>query len=122
MATISTYTPSYIVEVRSAQFELDSESTGSLVGPAVKKGERVLEVILGNDALGASTTLTVGDGASANRFITSTDTSTAKVTRLNVIGGQNYEYTADDTIDVTLGGATGTGTIELTVLVIRTFD
>ena len=121
MATISNTQDSYVVETRTSTMELATEGTGVLTGPTVSKGEVVLEVILGNDALGASTTLTVGDGDDADRFITSQDSSTAGVARTSAISGMNYEFPADDTIDVKLGGAAGTGTVSVTALVKRTF-
>lgn len=89
----------------------------------VPRGARVIDVVLAAtdlDTNGTPTiTMTVGDGGSANRFITtSTIGQTGGVARLNNQLGHLYEYTADDTIDVTFGVASATfasGTITLTV-------
>lgn len=118
---MTTTSYSYKVETRTASYELSSQATGAITGPTVQKGETVVDVTLGYDVLGASTTLSVGDGNSAARFISATDTSSAGVTRTDSVGGINYTYTADDTIDVTLAGATATGTVELVVTVIQTY-
>lgn len=122
MATITTLVTSYPVELREVELEFANDSTAVLIGPTVKKGERVAEVVFGYDNLGADTTVTVGDGDDADRFITSTATTSAGVARLNAISGMNYEYTADDTIDVTLTAGDASGTVKVSVLVVRTFD
>ena len=90
----------------------------------MQPGHRILDVILSAtdmDSNGTPTVAyTVGDGGSANRFITtSTIGQTGGVARLNNQVGHAYEYTADDTIDVTVGTASATfvaGTLTLTVL------
>jgi hypothetical protein len=64
--------------------------------------------------------LHVGDGGDADRYIASSTVGQAGgVARLSAIAGVNYTYTADDTIDVTIGTVAATkaaGTLVLTVL------
>jgi hypothetical protein len=69
----------------------------------VRAGFTVLEVQLScNASVGATANLSVGDGASAARFITSTAHTAATITRLNAPAtGAGFVYTSDDTIDIT---------------------
>lgn len=88
----------------------------------VKDGWTVVDVLLDYDALGANSSLSVGDGGAAARFITTTTTTSAGVARLNSAAdvGRFYKYTADDTIDVTVVGSGAiTGTVRVTVLFFR---
>lgn len=120
MATVTTDRISYPARRHStgvfvdvATYEASALPDGDVIQAVNVAPElTVVEVILINDALGASTTLAVGDGDDTDRFITATDTSTAKVTRLN---GSIRKYSAADTIDITLAGANATGTITLIV-------
>ena len=71
----------------------------------VPRGARILDVILSAtdmDSNGTPTVAyTVGDGGSANRFITtSTIGQAGGVARLNAQGGHLYTFAADGTIDV----------------------
>lgn len=89
----------------------------------VPRGARIIDVTLSAtdlDTNGTPTiTMLVGDGGDNDRFITSsTIGQTGGVARLNAQTGFLYEYTADDTIDVTFGVASATfasGTIQLAV-------
>lgn len=89
----------------------------------VPKGARIVEVVLGTadlDTNGTPTiTMKVGDGSDDDRFITSsTIGQTGGVTRLNAQTGTGYEYTADDTVDITFGAGAATfasGDITLSV-------
>ena len=79
----------------------------------------VIDVILWYDALGASTTLDVGDGADDDRYITAQDTSSAGVSRMSNIDGFRYKIgtaTSDNIIQITLEGAAATGTIKIAVI------
>lgn len=90
----------------------------------IPKGARIIDTILAADDLDTGSpaiVLTVGDGTTADRFITaSTVAQGSGVARLGQVDGLGYVYTAEDTIDVkvTTAPATGTatGTIALTVL------
>ena len=79
-------------------------------------GAKVVDVVFANDALGASTTIVIGDSVDPNRYVTSQDTSTAGVARLNAITGMDYTIlAATREIWATLGGGTGTGTISVNI-------
>jgi hypothetical protein len=90
----------------------------------IPQGAVILEVILATDDLDSSTglVLDVGDGTTHDRFISGQTTvgRATGVCRLDQVDGLGYQYTADDTIDVTLhtqpSGAQTTGTINLTVI------
>lgn len=87
----------------------------------VFEGETVLDVILVNDALGASVTASVGDGDDPDLYLTATSITSAGVTKGQPTSAANFPktYAADDTIDVLLeGGNPGTGDITLIVLVV----
>ena len=71
----------------------------------VPKGAKIVEVILACGDLDTDGTpavvLAVGDGTTADRFITgSTVGQAGGVTRLGVAAGLGYVYTANDTIDI----------------------
>lgn len=93
----------------------------------VAKGMIVTGVCLAVPALDSSTgiVVAVGDGSDDDRFISGSTkgrSSTAGVEYLNAAAGQNYAYTADDTIDFKVKtAATGTavtsGIIHLAVRV-----
>ena len=73
-------------------------------------------------AASAGHTITIGDGGSAARYVAAASASASVVlTQSTVAAGCGYTYTADDTVDVTIGGLTassataaGTMTFELT--------
>ena len=114
---------SYPVESASNSFTFAGESSGEIIQMiAVKKGWKIVEVILQSDDLGTAVTLTVGDGGDPNRFVVAVNTDSGIYARLDNAVGINYEYTADDTIDLVTGSAAATGVCELTVLYQRTFD
>jgi hypothetical protein len=90
----------------------------------IPKGATIQEVILSStdiDVHGTPTVaLSVGDASSATRFISSSAIGEAGgVARLDQLAGLNYEYTADDTIDIEVTTAAETaaaGTINLAVI------
>lgn len=97
----------------------------------VPKGACILEVILTSDDLDSSTgvVLAVGDGVTADRFISGSTVGQAGgivrmgsgVTAANQSGASAFQYTVDDTVDVKVttapsGTAATTGDIVLTVL------
>lgn len=90
----------------------------------VPRGARILEVIAAATDMdtGGSPTMSfqVGDGGSASRFIgTSVIPTTAGIVRMDQFGGVNYQYTADDTIDIkwiAVAATFAAGTISLIVM------
>ncbi len=111
------------LRVHSDTYEAAALASASLIeiGDKLPLNSYIFETIMGNDALGSSTTLILGDAEDDNRYITSQDSSSAGVARTNVVDGMNYKIDETDTsntdrqILVTLGGATGTGTIQVTI-------
>lgn len=124
MTTITTESVSptrYEVECVTVEYEAAALPDGDIVEMVqVPKGAVIVELVVDYDAMGANTAITVGDGAAANRFITTTATTSAGIVRL--LAGRGYKYTADDTIDI-VNSSTGdaTGTYRLTVWFYRDY-
>lgn len=96
------------------------EATGEAIGSDITicrlpANSTVVEATLYTDALGASSTLILGDSSDDNRYITSVSTSSAAITNINVIGGIAYENTSATDLILTTAGGTVTGTITLVV-------
>ncbi len=94
----------------------------------IPAGANILDVKVSGDGTttNLAATITVGDGNSATRYITATSASGAMVLAgiNSIVGGLGYEYSADDTIDITfsavsVGSATAT---TLVVSVLYTMD
>lgn len=86
----------------------------------VPSGARILDVWLISDALtGGNYTVTVGDGNSAARYFGSLSPgSTSSVNKMTQAAGFVYSYSADDTVDITIGTvttATAAGVLRLMV-------
>jgi hypothetical protein len=115
-----------IVEVRSSMYEAAALAQGEVVQMIkVRNGECVVDLIVDADALGSSSSYSVGDGANAARFVKETTSTSATTVRLNSAAdvGRMYKYTGDDTIDLTVVGSGAiTGTVRVTALILRTFN
>ena len=86
-------------------------------GPLIA-GDIVTGFKISWDALGSSTTLDLGDTASATRYLTGQDSSSAGNSDTISVDGMNYTVgtTSGDTIiQLTLADATATGTIKVCV-------
>ena len=120
------------IRVAHGTYEASSLASGDVIEMFVlPDGARLLEGSLAHDALGASTTLSVGYAAHTNAAGTAVSaaaaaykaaaasTSAQKVDVLATLAlGSGSETDTDEdgvAITVTMGGAAGTGTIELTV-------
>jgi hypothetical protein len=120
------------IRVAHGTYEASSLASGDVIEMFVlPDGARLLEGSLAHDALGASTTLSVGYAAHTNAAGTAVSASAAaykaaaastsaqKVDILATLalGSGSETDTNEDgvAITVTMGGAAGTGTIELTV-------
>ena len=113
------------LEVRSKSYEAAALAQNEIVEMIdVLPGEVVYDVIVDFDALGSTTSISVGDGGSAARFIGTTVTTSAGVGRLNTVEvGRGYKYTTADTIDLKVVNTGAiTGTVVVTVLLMRTFN
>jgi hypothetical protein len=120
------------IRVAHGTYEASSLASGDVIELFVlPDGARLLEGSLAHDALGASTTLSVGYGAHTNAAGTAVSASAAaykaaaastsaqKVDILATLAlGSGSEVDADANgmpVTATMGGAAGTGTIEVTI-------
>jgi hypothetical protein len=116
-----------------AVFETFEASVALIINDVIQMvkvpvGATILEILLGVDDLdsGTDVTLSVGDGSDVDRFIeAATIGQGGGVVRLGqgvtgaaAAGCMNYEYTAEDTIDIKVIAAPtgGTGTLKLAVI------
>ncbi|SRR6266404_1564379 len=87
----------------------------------VPNGACIVDVKFASDLFGGgNATITgVGDGNSANRYIGSASTSNSIATVISMSSsGLGYSYSAEDTIDITIGtvtSASAVGTLRLAV-------
>jgi hypothetical protein len=120
------------IRVAHGTYEASSLANGDVIEMFIlPDGARVLEGSLAHDALGGSTTLSVGYAAHTNAAGTAVSaaaaaykaaaasTSAQKVDIMATLAlGSGTELDANEDgvpVTVTMGGAAGTGTIELTV-------
>jgi hypothetical protein len=128
MATVSNTTgalvvPAHTLTMRTSLYALNANPQNDVVQMIdVYPGDQVMDVIVDYDNLGANTAITVGDGGSANRFVTSTATTSAGKASFNAAAANRaYAYTVQDTIDVTVSGSgAATGNIRVTAYIKRT--
>ena len=121
------------VRVAHGTYEASSLASGDVIEMFIlPDGARILQGSLAHDALGASTTLAVGHGAYKNAAGTdvsadgdefkaaAASTAAQKVDVAATLAlGSGTEIDANEDgfpVTVTMGGAAGTGTIELTML------
>lgn len=120
------------IRVAHGTYEASSLASGDVIEMfLLPDGARLIEGSLAHDALGASTTLSVGYGAhtdasgsavsasAAAYKAAAASTSAQKVDVLATLAlGSGSEVDANEDgmpVTVTMGGAAGTGTIELTI-------
>ena len=120
------------IRVAHGTFEASSLASGDVIEMFIMPdGARLLEGSLAHDALGSSTTLSVGYAAHTNAAGTAVSAAAAaykaaaastSAQKVDVIAtlalGSGTELDANEDgvpVTVTMGGAAGTGTIELTV-------
>lgn len=94
-----------------------AESAGDVIQMVpVPKGATVLDIQVAFNLGGGAFTANIGDGNSTGRFAASLSTNIAAVQRMTSVAA-NYQYSADDTIDILVGTATSAsavGSIRLT--------
>lgn len=61
------------------------------IGTKLPLNAIVHEAMVGYDAMGSSTSFSLGDSEDADRYITNTATTSAGVTRLNAVDGMGYK-------------------------------
>jgi len=120
------------IRIAHGTYEASSLASGDVIEMFIlPDGARVIEGSLAHDALGSSTTLSVGYAAHTNKAGTAVSASAAaykaaaastsaqKVDVLATLAlGSGTELDANEDgvpVTVTMGGAAGTGTIELTI-------
>ena len=99
-------------------YEASALGSGSTIamGKDLKAGDRIVGGYLAFDALGGSSTLSLGDANTADLYISATSSASAgNATTFNVDGIDYVIGTNDDdeTILVTTGGAAITGTLKM---------
>lgn len=121
------------IRVAHGTYEASSLASGDVIEMFVlPSGARLVTGWLANDALGASTTVSVGYAAhtnaagtavsaSATAYLAATSTSSAAKTAIlaTLALGSGSVVNANEngmTVTATMGGAAGTGTIEVTIL------
>tara|TARA_R100000426_G_C4776206_1_gene92848 strand:+ start:224 stop:688 length:465 start_codon:yes stop_codon:yes gene_type:complete len=121
------------VRVAYGTYEASSLASGDVIEMfALPNGARILQGQLAHDALGSSTTLSVGFAAHTNSAGTAVSASAAAykaaaastsaqivdiVATLALLNGEEVDANEDGkVVTVTMGGAAGTGTIAVTML------
>jgi hypothetical protein len=108
------------LRVQHDSYEASSLASGSDITVArLPKGAKVYDIIVHFDALGGSSTVSVGDSADADRYIAATSTASAgqmSMSQEGAIAGFGYENTAETDVILTTGGASITGTIKTAVI------
>jgi hypothetical protein len=105
------------VRVLYDTYEAAALASGSTIGLfTIPKGARVVDFAVWCDALGASSTLAMGDTSDADRLMVATSSASAVIIKpviadINKFAG--YKYTADSVISITTAGASITGTIHV---------
>lgn len=91
------------------QHTVGTEASGDIVNlRAIPKGCQVVGLDVSNDALGAATTMSLGDTQSATRYLAATAVTTAGKNSGLLTAGQNFRPTVDTIFILTWGGATPT--------------
>ncbi len=107
------------IKVASGDYEASALASGEIINLCELPEFAVIhDVIVDTAALGASTTLAIGDGADDDRYIAASSTASATTLRAG-IGGKGYRIgTAenDNILTAKVGGAAATGKIHFTVL------
>tara|TARA_B100000900_G_scaffold226140_1_gene191959 strand:- start:414 stop:878 length:465 start_codon:yes stop_codon:yes gene_type:complete len=121
------------VRVARATYEASSLASGDVIEMfALPDGARVISGFLAHDAMGSSTTLSVGFAAHKNAAGTDVSASAAAykaaaastsaqivdvAATLALLNGEEVDANEDGkTVTVTMGGAAGTGTVALTMM------
>ena len=85
------------------------------VGDVLPVGAVILRVTLQNAALGAATTLSIGDAGSATRYSAAIATSSAASTISSLNMGRKVTGTSDTRIILTLAGGAATGAVAVSI-------
>ena len=112
------------IRTRVSKYEASGQAAGSLLEmDALPVGARLLRGKLVADALGASSTLALGDGTTANKYLAATSTASASSTELTIpISALEAGYTAEEKFILTTAGAAITGTVMLVLEYVEATD
>ena len=102
--------PFYLPFTHTITTEVAADTVNLVVLPA---GCTVLDWTFSNDAMGAATTMALGDAGSSTRFYLATSVTAAGKASGSLTAGQNYTPTADTIVLATFAGATPTTTAVL---------
>lgn len=107
------------LKVVSGSYTAAAAASGTVINLCkLPKGAVIHDVILDVAALGASSTVKVGDGADDDRYIAATSSANATTLRTGV-AGKGYRIgtnAGDDALIATTGGAAITGKVAFTVI------
>lgn len=105
-----------IVKITQDSYEASALASGSdITLMNIKKEWKIVGIDVFHDALGASSTLAVGDGSTADLFIAAASSASAGVIRMVKVDPIHAERAADVDLVITTGGASITGTIKVVV-------
>jgi len=108
------------LRVQYDTYEASSLASGSDISVArLPAGAVVYDIIVHFDALGGSSTISVGDSGAAARYIAATSTASAgqmAMSQEGAIDGVGYENTAETDVLLTTGSAAISGTIKTAVI------
>ncbi len=97
-------------------YEAAALASGSTIEMAkLPIGSKIVGAKIYIDALGASSTLALGDATSGTRYMGATASVTAGVLTANLVDGIGFESTTVTDILITTGGASITGTIKVVI-------
>jgi len=112
-----------MVQVIYDTYETASLANGDTLNVGVlPKGATFIGGDVVVDALGASTTLALGDSGDADRYMAAVSTSSAGVKAARAIAGIGYQATADTILYATLAGANATDARTISVVLMYTLD
>ena len=72
----------------------------------IPAGARINDIIFAISSTSQYHTVTIGDGNDADRYFTSQSAVLNQVVRMSEVTGFAYSYSAEDTIDITIGTVT----------------
>lgn len=111
------------IKVTTKVFQDSYEAAAAAIGDTIElatlpEGQTIVDVKIYFDALGAGSTLEVGDSNTSDLYIAATSTASAGSASLDQVDGQSYvtgTNSGDTSIIATVAGAAITGTIKCVV-------
>ena len=98
------------------EYEASALAAGSTIDIGkLPKDSALVDAVITHDALGASSTLALGDGTTSDLYIVATSSATAGAVRLSDVDGLRQEITTETDLYITTAGASITGTIRVVI-------